>query len=243
VLIAKAGAANYGHTLSDILPKLVNIGRAGFTAVRLLLPDTMQMFGGLIGDVLAELGVRTLEIEWVAAATLREAEDVYVFSPVALHNTRKSTTFLELHDVLARIYDVRFSASRRFYLRRSEAERRKMANAAEVDAVFARRGFEPVYPPDLPLQQQIHLFAAASHIAGGLGAGLANIGFAPPECEVVMIDPGLGDFYFWDFACLMGQRFNWVFSGPLAGYSTELAQGDYTVGLGALDAALGALLG
>jgi hypothetical protein len=243
VLIAKAGAANYGHTLTDILPKLVHIARAGFTAVRLLLPDTMQRFVGLIGAVLAELGVRTLEMEWVAPATLREAEDIYVFSPVALHNTRKSTTFLELRDVLARIYDVRFSASRRLYLRRSPTESRKIANAGDVEALFARWGFQSVYPPDLSLQQQIHLFASASHIAGGLGAGLANVGLAPQSCEVLMIDPGLGDFYFWDFSCLLGQRFNWLFAGPLAGFSFELAQGEYSVGLGELDAALQVMLG
>jgi hypothetical protein len=240
VLIAKAGASNYGHVLTDILPKLITIGRAGFTAVRLLLPEEMRLFAGLIGDVLAHLGVQVLEIEWIVLATLHEARDVYVMSPVARHNTRKSGTFLELRYVLATIYGVAFQRDRRLYIRRSPADKRQLTNAAAVEAAFVRRGYDSIYPPDLSLAGQIHLFASASHIAGSLGAGMANIGFAPPGCEVTMLDPGIGDFYFWDLACLAGLGFNWVFSGPLVGYTVEMSLGDYGGDLSALEQALDA---
>ncbi len=239
-VIAKAGADNHGHVLTDILPKLVNVGRTGWGAVRLLLPEAMRRFGRLATDVLAHLGVRS-ELEFVARATLHEAEDIHYFSAVARHNARKSSSLVELMDVVASAYGVRRSHSRRLYVRRGPEEHRRLTNAAAVEAAFERHGYEGVFPADLPLEGQIHLFASASHVAGPLGAGLANIGFAPPECEVLMIDPGIGDYYFWDLSCVLQQRFTWLFAGPLRGHSPELAMADYAMDPAMLEACLAAM--
>ncbi len=242
VVIAKAGASNYGHVLTDILPKLVNIARAGLPAIRLLLPTAMQHFAGLISALLAQAGVQA-ELEFHALATLKEARDVYLFSPVGQHNTRKSTTFLELADRLAALYNIRLERTRRIYVRRGPSDTRTLQDGQGVEALFVQRGYESVYPADLPLEQQIRLFASASHIAGAMGAGMANIGWAPPGCDVLMIDPGIGDFYFWDFSCLLSQRFNWLFAAPLTGYTPELAKNDYVVDLQLLGATLKSLYG
>ena len=228
VVIAKAGADNYGHVLTDILPKLVNIGRAGLPAIRLLLPTGMRHFGDLVAALLAHAGVRA-ELEWHAPATLVEARDVTVFSPVGRHNARKSTTFLELADVLCSLYGIQMERRRRLFVRRGPNDLRNLQNGGAVEAAFARHGFESVYPAELPLPEQIRLFASASHVAGAMGAGLANMGWAPPGCEVLMIDPGVGDFYFWDFGCLLSQRFDWLFAAPLRGYAPDIAQNNYDV--------------
>ena len=237
VVIAKAGSDNYGHTLTDILPKLVNIARSGLKPIRLLLPTGMQHFAGFVTAILARDGV-TAELEFHAPATLVEARDIYFFSPVALHNTRKSTTFLELASRARALYGVEMARTRRIYVRRSEHDHRTLHQAEAVEALFARYGFESIYPPDLPLEGQIRLFASASHIAGAMGAGMANIGWAPPGCEVFVIDPGIGDTYFWDFACLLQQRFDWLFAAPMQGYTVDLSSSPFGVDLELLGATL-----
>jgi capsular polysaccharide biosynthesis protein len=242
VVIAKAGADNYGHVLTDILPKLVNIARSGLSAIRLLLPTGMQHFAGLISAFLQQAGVQA-DLQFHAPATLKEAREVYLFSPVGQHNTRKSTTFLELADRLSSLYEIRLERTRRIYVRRGHAEKRTFQDAAEVEAVFVRHGYQSIYPAELPLEEQIRLFASASHVAGAMGAGMANIGWAPPGCDVLMIDPGIGDFYFWDFSCLLSQRFNWLFAAPVTGYTPELAKNDYTVDLQLLQSTLTSLYG
>ena len=242
VVIAKAGADNYGHTLTDILPKLINVGRSGLSGIRLVLPKAMQHFAGLIAAVLSELGVHA-ELEFHALATLKEARDVHVFSPVGQHNTRKSTTFLELADLLARIYGIRMERSRRIYVRRGPGEQRSLGQSAAVEAAFAQYGFESVFPADLSLEDQIRLFSSASHVAGAMGAGMANIGWAPPGCEVLMIDPGIGDFYFWDFSCLLSQRFDWLFAGPLTGYTPALGEATFEIDPDLLNATLRSVYG
>lgn len=242
VMIAKAGSDNYGHVLTDILPKLVNIGRSGLSGIRLLLPTGMQHFAGLVSAVLAHTGVHA-ELEFHAPATLREAREVYVFSPVGKHNARKSATFLELADILASIYGIRLERSRRIYVRRGPTDYRALQPAGEIEAIFTTHGYESIYPAELPLEEQIRLFASAGHIAGAMGAGMANIGWAPPGCDVLMIDPGIGDFYFWDFSCLLSQRFNWLFAAPLSGYSVERAHEHYSVDQDLLRATLRTLYG
>ncbi len=111
-------------------------------------------------------------------------------------------------------------------MQRGGTDGRRLTNAAEVEAVFGSHGYSTIYPPTLGLRDQMALFASASHVAGPLGAGLANIAFAPEGCEVLMIDPGLGDF-FWELASLMRQRFTWYFAGEFRHYSNELAWTDY----------------
>ena len=240
VVIAKAGADNYGHVLTDILPKLVNVARSGLSPIRLLLPTGMRHFGGPIAALLAYAGVQA-DLEWHAPATLLEAHGVYVFSPVGQHNTRKSATFLELADMVCAMYGVRMAPTRRIYVRRAPGESRTVQAGAAVEAAFARHGYESVHPAELPFEGQVRLFAAASHVAGGLGAGLANIGWAPPGCDVLMLDPGLGDFYFWDLACLLQHRFNWLFAAPLHGYRPDPPDSSYPIDLDLLTATLRAV--
>ena len=242
VMIAKAGADNYGHTLTDILPKLVNIGRSGLSAIRLILPTGMQHFAGLVSGLLKHQGIAA-ELDFHAPATLLEARDIYVFSATSRHNTRKSTTFLELADMLCALYGIPMERSRRIYVRRGPDDIRSLGRAAAVEAAFAAHGFEAIFPASLSLEDQIRLFASASHVAGGMGAGMANIGWAPPGCDVLMIDPGIGDFYYWDFCCLLQHRFNWLFAAPLRGYSHGLAHDTFDVDPDLLGATLRSLYG
>ncbi len=242
VVVAKAGFENYGHILTDILPKLVNIGRAGLGEIRLVLPSAMQRYAGVITALLTQAGVPA-ELEFHSLATLVEAHGIHVFSPVGQHNTRKSTTFLELADRLRALYGITQERRRRIYIPRAKADIRPLADAQAVEAAFVRHGFEAVYPATLDVEGQVRLFASASHVAAPLGAGLANIGWAPPGCDVLLIDPGIGDFYYWDFSCLMRQRFNWVFAGPLRGYTPELSQDVFAIDPGLLGATLRAVYG
>ncbi len=225
-MIAKAGAENHGHVIAEMLPKLINIGRMGVRHIRLLLPACMDFYHRLIIDILRHLGV-SADIAWAAPGTLMHAGPIHVMTEVSRHDARKSAALAELRPVIASLYGLNLRRERRLFVQRSSPEGRRLTNAAAVEAAFAAEGYSIVTPRALPLLDQIALFATASHVAGPLGAGLANIAFAPEDCEVLMIDPGLGDFFFWDMASLMKQRFTWYFAGEFRHYSPELATADY----------------
>ncbi len=233
VVIAKAGAQNYGHTIVEILPKLVNLGRSGLRDVRLLLPEGMAGFTPIITTLLARLGIRA-ELAFEPPHRLTEVRDLAYVGPVSQHNTRKSETLLAWRDAVRSCLGVAPRPSRRFYVERPGAEQRSLSNAAEARAILEAHGFETVHPAAMGFADQVALFAQASHVAGPLGAGLSNILFAPAECRVTMIDPGLADYFFWDLAALAGQPFTWLFTGPVSHYSSKLATERYAVDLNAL---------
>ena len=232
-MIAKAGAQNYGHTIVEILPKLVNLGRSGLREVRLLLPEGMAGFTPIITTLLAHLGIRA-ELAFEPPHRLTEVQDLAYVGPVSQHNTRKSETLLAWRDMVRSCLGVTPRPSRRFYIDRPGAEQRSLSNAGEARAILESHGFETVHPGTMGFADQVALFAQASHIAGPLGAGLSNILFAPAECRVTMIDPGLADYFFWDLAALAGQPFTWLFTGPVSHYSPDLATGRYAVDPNAL---------
>ena len=233
VMIAKAGAGNYGHVLVEMLPRLINLGRSPLRTVRLLLPQMMAPYAPTVQSLCALLGIET-ELLFVAEHEIADVEHLVYLGPVSRHNTRKSQTLLHFRDLLWRSLDVVPAPARRLYIERPAHEQRSLGNAAEARAVLEAAGYETVHPAAMPFNDQVRLFSQASHIVGTLGAGLTNSLFAPASCRVTMIDPGLGDYFFWDLAAVCGQSFAWLFTGPVSFFSQQLASSSYAVDLDGL---------
>jgi len=70
-------------------------------------------------------------------------------------------------------------AGRRLYISRADAPDRRVLNEPELVAALGELGFERVTPGELPLVDQLRLFASAEVVVGAHGAGLANAVVAP----------------------------------------------------------------
>jgi hypothetical protein len=233
VVIAKAGANNYGHTLTEILPRLINLARSPLRDVRLLLPNGMAGFEPTLHSLLGLLGIAA-DLVFVDEKQVTSVGNLVYIGPVSQHNRRKSQTVLAFRDLMWRSLAITPQPHRRLYIERPPSEQRGLVNAPEARAVLEAAGYETVHPATLPFNDQVALFSQASHIVGTLGAGLTNVLFAPPSCRVVMIDNGLADYFFWDLAALAGQPFTWMFTGPISFFSHELARALYAVDLDGL---------
>ena len=233
VVLAKAGADNYGHILTEILPRLISLWRSPLRNVRLLLPESMRGYSPTIESVLQLIGIAA-EFVFTPEQEIRAVENLVYLGPVSSHNTRKSLTLLRFRDLILNSQGVTPQPSRRFYIERPPHEQRGLANATEVRATLEAAGYETVHPGSLAFGDQVRLFGQASHIVGTLGAGLSNILFAPPSCKITMIDPGLADYFFWDLASLAGQPFTWLFTGPISFFTQELAVSAYHVDMDGL---------
>jgi len=239
VFFAKAGAGNYGHFLTDCAVKLVNLPLAIKRPLRLHLPFESAKYVGLVQFLCEQLGLEA-EIRVRRFADVAHVPCGIYLSSVAKHNTRKSPTFLELRAaIIARMAGASPSlARRRLYVSRRESEIRHITNRSEVEALFANHGFEIVYPSDFSFSAQVKLFSEATHIAGPLGAGLVNLAWAKEDAKVLMIDPGLVDFYFWDLASQVGQEFFWHFAGTPRPYTTAMELNPYAVDCESLEASI-----
>ncbi|MBW8892421.1 MAG: glycosyltransferase family 61 protein [Burkholderiales bacterium] len=234
VLYAKAGASNWGHVLTDMAPKLVNLAKADLGPVRLHVPAESAKFADFLGGIARALGIDA-EIKVGRTAELMRFRRCLFLSPVAKHNIRKSPSLLALRDTALKMFGQ--AGERRIFVTRPANEQRSIINSQAIEAQFTRRGFEVVHPA-MPPAEQVALFSQARMIAGPLGAGLSNLIFAPRDAEILMIDPGLTDCFFWDAAALIGQRFHWHFAGPAVAYDQTLASSAFAVEEPALEATL-----
>lgn len=242
VLFAKAGAGNYGHFLTDCAAKLVNLPRGVRGPVRLHLPNESARFRPIIEEFSARLGINT-EIRVGSQGEVLCLSRALYLSSVAEHNVRKSRAFREFRQVVLGLHAPSPTATgQRLYVRRAKSEIRHIVNCEEVEALFTARGFRIVQPGTMSFGEQVRLFSGATHVAGGLGAGLVNIAWAAAGTSVLMIDPGLVDFYFWDISTQFGQRFFWHFAGDARRYTTRMELDPYFVEVATLGVTLDAML-
>ena len=114
---------------------------------------------------------------------------------------------------------------------------RHLANQSEVEAWFVARGYIAVNPGALTLEEQVILFARATHIAGVEGAALTNILFAENAKHILMIaSPTTRDeAYFQNLVAHTKVTFNTVF-GEQCGPLPFVRNSDYELPLARLDA-------
>jgi capsular polysaccharide biosynthesis protein len=77
----------------------------------------------------------------------------------------------------------------RLVVSRAKTRSRRVVNEADLLARLEPLGFRPVYLEDLPLVEQITLFARAEAIVASTGAGLVNLIHARPGVPVAILMP------------------------------------------------------
>ncbi len=80
-----------------------------------------------------------------------------------------------------------FGPIKLFVRREAETNRRNLVNQAEVEEWFVERGYAPLNPGTLTVDEQVILFSRATHIAGIEGAAMANMLFAVNAVQVVLL--------------------------------------------------------
>ncbi len=93
---------------------------------------------------------------------------------------------------------------RRFYLERGPHALRRLLGEAELAQALRPLGFVPVRPERMTLEDQIRLFRDAEAIVAPHGAGLTNLGFCRPGCQVLELQ--MDAYVNWCFRHLAALR-------------------------------------
>ena len=121
--------------------------------------------------------------------------------------------------------------TRRLFVSRGDAKKRRLVNEDQVFARLERFEFERVMPGRLPLADQVALFSGAKIVAGPHGAGLTNLIFMPEGGAVIEIfRPGWTQGAYAWLSHLSGQSYGHVVSDETA------ERHDYRLSGAALDA-------
>jgi capsular polysaccharide biosynthesis protein len=207
VYMLDKGASNYYHWMCEVFPRLW---------AQAAVPELLR-FPMIVNDqTLTPFQHETL------VSALGSAEMIAFPGRCVRFKRLYVSSFLSsgecaprLRDWTARLFphDDRESASptRRLYISRGDASRRRVVNEEETWGVLERLGFERVVPGALSVAEQMALFAGAEAVVLPNGAAAANLAATPPGALVVefqptvLLNPGV-----WTVARAMDHRYGLV---------------------------------
>lgn len=181
------GNGNYFHFLANYFPMFAFLSHSTAkghctVAIRNGVPASVI---GTLGEMLPALsGGRAVEMSTLEPGVY--AVENVIFPTIAP---------TELACVAARRWLIPFILERRqrehgplkIFIRREGSTGRNLTNQEEVEKWFAARGYTAVNPGALSFEDQVILFARASHIAGVEGAAFTNLLFALHVRQILMI--------------------------------------------------------
>jgi len=116
------------------------------------------------------------------------------------------------------------SRSRRLYISRDRATRRRLLNEGSIWPMLQKAGFERVFMEDLAFEDQVRLMGEAEAVVAPHGAGLTNVMFCPPGTAVVEIaDLSFPNPNFYAVASAMGHDY-WVLAAETRGVGHPLGR-------------------
>lgn len=192
------GVRNYGHCLTDIIPKAVSTLRRMPELRWALHPEMPRQ----ALEAIRALGIpaeRTLILD-ERPTLIRQAWFAQAWNAHPLVHT--PSTFEVLSDLCQpRPASGAKAASRRLFVTRHDATTRRLTNHDQVSQWLSARGFEEVTCGSLPLSDQIAIFRDAEVVVGIAGAAMTNICFCKAGTKVVTLAPdSMPALYFWDLA-------------------------------------------
>lgn len=181
------GSMVYTHWLLDTFPRFLALREAGTDPAdfdHVVLATTAR---GFHRTLLARLGIDP------ARVVTRQHDGGYFETDASVHLSAPRTNFA----THPRIYDMVCAhfgqpqapkgQTRRFFVSRSGAGRRKILNEEALFALLEPEGFEVIRFEDHDMEEMAALMAQASHIIAPHGAGLANLVFCRPGARVLEI--------------------------------------------------------
>ncbi|WP_404392525.1 glycosyltransferase family 61 protein [Humibacillus xanthopallidus] len=177
-------SGHFGHLVTEVMSRLW-----GWEEAKKECPDLKAIFRIrypnerdplLERRLFTAYGISEASITWITEPTW--VDSIYAASPM-WHNAAPHYVHPDLLQVWQRVSQglARSAprevtpADRLFISRRDTMSNRACRNAREVERIFRHHGFVVVYPEELDLAQQAHLFRGPRVVAGFGGSGLFNI--------------------------------------------------------------------
>ncbi len=201
--VCAAGAPNYGHYLFD------GLGVA-FMLAKLLPPGMVRLAGqGLKGwqkQIIDALGLSDVYVEVRGPVRFRK---MVASTTLALHVTYPTAFARPVFDFMRFRFGSRERPRRNLFVSRRGMDHRFFANRDEIEILASSLGFDVVQPEQLPVADQVRLFASAKVVVGEAGAALANIGFCHPGTSVLEIQTAaFGDSWIRATCRIFGHRWH-----------------------------------
>lgn len=190
-------STGYFHWMTDALPRLLALG-VRIQETMLILPAGLQA-ANFVRDSLRPFKLSRIHV--------LQPGEVAVCDTLLLPNHTAPTG--NYHEPLIRSLRQNYSESANFlepskfshriYISRSRAQRRKIANEAEVLSLLEEFQFQTVYFEDRSFEEQVQIAQHAKYLVANHGAGLTNMLFMQAGASVLELrleNDGSNNCYF-----------------------------------------------
>jgi hypothetical protein len=177
-------APEFYHWFHDVLPRLETALPHLPADTRFLInpnPKAWQL------DSLVAFGIGRDRLEIQAAGAHTRVERLWFATPLGHSSLGSGLVMRRVANRLRRHFksnDLKRKPWHRLYISRRKAAARRVINESEIRPLLEEHGFETVLCEDLSLTEQVGLFAKATAIIGGHGAGLTNLIYCMPDSFV-----------------------------------------------------------
>jgi len=223
------------HGITGVLPRLVAYARRHRRdpALRLLLPEAAD--APWLRETLALLNINATQVAWLADEavvcadlTLTTRLPIDDVAPFAIEAARAAAALVPLSPPGPRLV----------YLH-GDSTCGTPANATQIAATLAARGFAIVEANRISLPERIALLRHATAVVAAQGPHLAGMVFCPPGTAVLeLVGPANPRALYWSLASCAGLRYGYVVgepTGPAPGlndsYTVPLAMLAYAAGI------------
>jgi capsular polysaccharide biosynthesis protein len=219
---------HFGHLLTEVISRLW-----GWDEAKALHPDLKALFHvrgpeqdtALERRVLGAFGIAEDDVTWTHEPV--RLESVVAATPM-FHNAEPHYVHPDLARVWARLRDAlvaedpaptagfeRSGGRRLFVSRRDVTGNRSCRNTREVEAFFAERGFDVLYPEDHELAVQAAVFDRAEVVAGFGGSAMFNVLFSHgPRATILLNHEAYTARNEHLFAAVLGGELHYFWSTP-----------------------------
>lgn len=239
---------NYAHWVTEVLTRFHAIDQANLPEqIPLLVND--HLYPQQI-DSLQALAGKQRPIIPLSSASLHRVDHLYFpstpisyfqnklgpgKSPAPTEATFQPAAIAHFRSKLLEQFAATESKLRRLWIsRKNQTKYRRFLNEEEIETIFCAHGFELVYPEKMSFAEQVRTFSTAEMIAGGTGAGMANMVFAPPGAKILLFTvyhPHINYNYFNNLAKINRQELAYVVGDLLKNFALRgyEYQSDFTV--------------
>lgn len=194
-VLASVAGWNYYHWMFDILPRIHLLQKSGISVDQYAINSIDKPFQretlhklGILGEKMILLNNQTHLLSTRLVVPSLPGHSGYMPKWVCDFLREE---FLCSEEPAVEEYE-------RIYISRMKAGYRKVINEYEVIPALEELGFKSVILEDLPLVDQVHLFASAEIIVAPHGAGLTNLVFCKPGTKVIEIfSPNYVNVCYW----------------------------------------------
>ncbi|EMI55771.1 glycosyltransferase family 61 protein [Rhodopirellula sallentina] len=185
VVLNKVASHNYFHWLSEVLPRIELVKRAGLLSADAYIVDCHKSFQL---QSLELLGIPLQKIIQPHEGLLIQAERLVVPSFYSADSRRRLGPLMKSTIGLQDADHQEFN-KRKVYISRRHSNNRILQNDAEVSRFLDKHDFETHHLEQYSLEKQIRLLHQTGTVIGLHGAGLTNVLFSPGSAEVLEIRP------------------------------------------------------